>query len=78
MLSFPFGQHKHIGKLRIKLLPRPTTFQTKQGQHTSQAIKAMSGLFLSHQRTEKAHHLLRNGLFLLYRRLGRERFEFFP
>lgn len=31
----------------------------------------MSGLFLSHQRAEKTHHLLRNGFFLLYLRLGR-------
>jgi len=44
--SFPFGQHKHIRRVKRKLLPRPTTFQPKQGQQTSQAITAMLGAAL--------------------------------
>ena len=35
-----------IRRAKRKLLPRPTTFQPKQGQQTSQAITAMLGAIL--------------------------------
>ena len=38
----------------------------------------MWGLFFSQQGTKEAHHLLRNGFFLLWYGLGRHSFEFFP
>ena len=40
------ASHKHIRRAKRKLLPRPTTFQLKQGQQMSQAITAMLGAAL--------------------------------
>ena len=39
-------QLKYIEKAGIKLLPRPTTFQPKQGQNTAQPTRAMFGVIL--------------------------------